>query len=55
LVGLSSADISEVVYHNPQGTSNLLNDLVNADEGDMYDALDDLIEARSNKGGTKND
>jgi len=55
LVGLSSADISEVVYHNPQGTSNLLNDLVNADEGDMYDALDDLIETRSNKGGTKND
>ena len=55
LVGLSSADISEIVYHNPQGTSNLLNDLVNADEGDMYDALDDLIEARSNKGGTKND
>lgn len=55
LVGLSSADISEVVYHNPQGTSNLLNDLINADEGDMYDALDDLIEARSNKGGTKND
>ena len=54
LVGLSSADISEVVYHNPQGTSNLLNDLVNADEGDMYDALDDLIETRSNKGGTKN-
>ena len=55
LVGLSSADISEIVYHNPQGTSNLLNDLVNADEGDMYDALDDLIETRSNKGGTKND
>ena len=55
LVGLSRADIAEVIYHNPQGTSEMLSDLIHADEHDMYDALDNLIEARSNKGGTKND
>lgn len=59
LVGLNKADISEVVYHNPTGTAEMLNDLVNASETDMYDALDELIEARSetitNKGGTNND
>tara|TARA_E500000318_G_scaffold77256_1_gene72010 strand:+ start:2090 stop:3043 length:954 start_codon:yes stop_codon:yes gene_type:complete len=56
LVGLSQADISEVIYHNPMGTAEMLGDLVTADEMDMYDAIDHLIDARSNKkGGTKND
>ena len=56
LVGLSQADISEVIYHNPMGTAEMLGDLITADEMDMYDAIDHLIDARSDeKGGTHND
>jgi len=46
LVGLSKADIAEVVYHNPTGTAEMLGDLITADENDMYDALDELIDRR---------
>jgi len=46
LVGLSKSDIAEVVYHNPTGTAEMLGDLITADEGDMYDALDELIDRR---------
>jgi hypothetical protein len=49
LVGLSKADISEVVYHNPTGTAEMLGDLITADEGDMYDALDELIDRRGHE------
>jgi len=54
LVGLNKADVSEVVYHNPTGTAEMLSDLVNASENDIYDALDELIDAKTNKGGTNN-
>lgn len=50
LVGLSKADIAEVVYHNPTGTAEMLGDLITADEGDMYDALDELIDRRGHEG-----
>ena len=49
LVGLSKADIAEVVYHNPTGTAEMLGDLITADEGDMYDALDELIDRRGHE------
>jgi hypothetical protein len=49
LVGLSKADISEVVYHNPTGTAEMLGDLITAEEGDMYDALDELIDRRGHE------
>jgi len=52
LVELSKADISEVIYHNPTGTAEMLSDFVNASENDIYDALDELIDAKINKGGT---
>jgi len=49
LVGLSKADIAEVVYHNPTGTAEMLGDLITADENDMYDALDELIDRRGHE------
>ena len=49
LVGLSKGDIAEVVYHNPTGTAEMLGDLITADEGDMYDALDELIDRRGHE------
>jgi len=49
LVGLSKADIAEVVYHNPTGTAEMLGDLITADEHDMYDALDELIDRRGHE------
>ena len=49
LVGLSKSDIAEVVYHNPTGTAEMLGDLITADEGDMYDALDELIDRRGHE------
>ena len=47
LVGLSRGDINEVVYHNPTGTAEMLGDLITADEGDMYDAIDELIDRKT--------
>ena len=47
LVGLSKGEISEVVYHNPTGTAEMLGDLITADEGDMFDAIDTLIDRRT--------
>lgn len=49
LVGLSKGDIAEVVYHNPTGTAEMLGDLITADENDMYDALDELIDRRGHE------
>jgi len=49
LVGLSKSDIAEVVYHNPTGTAEMLGDLITADENDMYDALDELIDRRGHE------
>lgn len=46
LAGLSQADISEVVYHNPTGTAQMLSDLVSASELDLYDVFDDLIDKK---------
>ena len=48
-MGLSKSDIAEVVYHNPTGTAEMLGDLITADEGDMYDALDELIDRRGHE------
>lgn len=47
LVGLTKSEISEVVYHNPTGTAEMLGDLITADEGDMFDAIDTLIDRRT--------
>ena len=47
LVGLSRGDINEVVYHNPTGTAEMLGDFITANESDMYDAIDELIDRKT--------
>lgn len=59
LVGLQENEISEIIYHNPTGTSKMLYDMVNADENSLYDICEDIWNTqnlhKSREGGQRND